>query len=168
LASRVADEAAKLGADAIFVDEGGVGGGVVDRLRQLRHRCFGIQFGSKSDRPVVDARFANKRAEMYGHLRAWLAGGAIETIPRLKDELIAVEYCFNLRDEIQLERKEDLKRRLPSIGSPDWADSLALTFAYEVACAPDSGGLDNAARTHVNHEYDPFASERIFAEMEDA
>lgn len=154
LASRVADEYKRVSANAVFVDGGGVGGGVVDRLRQLRVPVFDVQFGGKPDRIGLDFNCANKRAEMYAFMREWLKDGAIEDNQRLQDELCATEYALNARDAIQLERKEELKRRLPEIGSPDWADALALTFAYPVMpreFAPEDSGL--------THEYNPFELE---------
>ena len=59
--------------DAVFVDGGGVGGGVVDRLRQLSITCIDVNFGAKAD----DARYLNKRAEMWGRMKEWLVGGSI-------------------------------------------------------------------------------------------
>jgi hypothetical protein len=126
LASRVAEEAARLRADAIFVDGGGVGGGVVDRLRQLRVPCFDIQFGAKPDRADYeepDVKYANKRAEMWGMMKAWLRTGAIPDESDFERELIGPEYGFNGRDEIQLESKADMKKR--GEASPDIADALS-------------------------------------------
>ena len=125
--------------DAVFIDEGGVGGGVVDRIRQLGYAVTGIQFGGKADRSALAAaqqaqgeRYANKRAEMWGAMRAWLArSGAIPDDQVLADQLIAPEYGHNMRDEIILEAKRDMKKR--GLASPDRADALALTFAYPVA-----------------------------------
>ena len=60
---RVAGETAlmarELGAEAIFVDEGGLGAGVVDRLRELNAPVHGIQFGRKAPHPT---RFVNLRS----------------------------------------------------------------------------------------------------------
>jgi hypothetical protein len=57
-------------ADAIFVDGTGVGGGVVDRLRQLNVPVVDVQFGGKSDNNFGTANdgvnYANKRAEIWG------------------------------------------------------------------------------------------------------
>ena len=55
------------------------------------------------------------------------------------------------RDAIQLERKEDMKRR--GLASSDDGDALALTFAYPVAATDRIG---SAGRLH-QYEYDPFA-----------
>jgi phage terminase large subunit len=140
---------------AVFVDEGGVGGGVVDRLRQLGHRVIGVNFGAKADGLVDGLRCANKRAEMWARLRDWLkTGGAIDPGPELAGDLSGVEYGFTADNAIQLERKEDMKKR--GLASPDDADALALTFAFPVA--PLRWGADAAAGTEGRAEtdYDPF------------
>ena len=46
-----------------------------------------------------------------------------------------VEYGFNARGEIQLEKKDDMKKR--GLASPDIADALALTFALPVTAGWD-------------------------------
>jgi hypothetical protein len=48
-AAKVAEIAQQYRPDAIFIDGGGPGGGVVDRLRQLQHAVFDVQFGGKAD-----------------------------------------------------------------------------------------------------------------------
>jgi hypothetical protein len=151
LASRVAELYSTYRPDAIFVDEGGVGSGVVDRLLQLGVPVIGIQFGARPDRLGVGGethRFANKRAEMWGGLRQWLRGGCIPDVPGLRSELTGPLYAFNARDEIQLEKKSDMKKR--GLASPDIADALALTFAHPVIPKEwtDAGYVS---------DYDPFA-----------
>jgi phage terminase large subunit len=128
-AARVAAEFDRISPDALFVDETGVGAGVVDRLNQLGYPVQAINFGSKPD-GLVDAKVANKRAEMWVRMREWLRGGAIPDDPRLEAELTSVEYKHDANNALILEKKEDMaKRGLPS---PDRADALALTFAYPV------------------------------------
>ena len=137
LAGRVAERAAAEGVRAVFVDEGGVGAGVVDRLRQLGVPfVFGINFGSAAERWDGDGAkplYANKRAEMWGNLKDWLEQGALPADPELRADLCGVEYGYNGKGEIQLEKKEDMKKR--GLASPDMADALALTFALPVSGA---------------------------------
>lgn len=45
----------------------------------------------------------------------------------LRDDLIGPEYGFTASNQIQLEKKEDMKKR--GLQSPDCGDALALTFA---------------------------------------
>ena len=133
LAARVIELQTRHGATAVFVDEGGIGAGVVDRLRQLNAPVFGVQFGAKPMGAVTLAngeKVANRRAEMWAIMREWLNGGAIPDNDTLAADLAGVEYSFNARDEIQLERKADMKKR--GLSSPDHGDGLALTFAMPV------------------------------------
>jgi hypothetical protein len=161
LAARIADESARYKVDAIFVDGGGVGGGVVDRCRQIGLKVTEVQFGGRSDRAQVDqdrpVGYANKRAEIWGAMRDWLPGGAIDNDPELIADLIGIEYGYVLRDgrdAIQLERKEDMKRR--GLASPDNADALALTFAYPVV-ARSAGRSRRAGRYFRSECGNPYA-----------
>lgn len=129
-AARVADEYDRLRPHALFVDETGVGAGVVDRLRQLGYPVAAVNFGSKPDN-LTQAKTANKRAEMWVRMREWLrSGGGIPDDDELEAQLTAVEYKHDANNAILLEKKEDMKKR--GLPSPDMADALALTFAYPV------------------------------------
>ena len=140
-------------------DGGGVGGGVVDRCRQIGLSVTDVRFGAKSDRAQLDhdraIGFANKRAEIWGSMRAWLPNGAIDNDPELIADLTGVEYGYVLRDgrdAIQLERKEDMKRR--GLASPDNADALALTFAYPVLAA---AARSRRPGRYFRSDYNPLA-----------
>lgn len=125
VASLLARAEDNLRADVVFVDEGGLGAGVVDRGRQLRRRWIGV---NSATRPIDGRKYANKRAEMWGDMKDWLTYGDIPFSDKeLEMDLIGPEYGFNHREQIQLEKKEDMKRR--GLSSPDTADALALTFA---------------------------------------
>ncbi len=124
LAGKVADKAYTTGADAVFVDGVGVGAGVVDRLRQLGLDVIDAQAGMKPSDP---SRFVNKRAEMWAAMRDWLKdGGSIPDDAELIADLTGLTYGFDAAGRMQLEKKEDAKKR--GLPSPDTADSLALTF----------------------------------------
>lgn len=130
--NRIASMVVEARPDACFVDEGGVGGGVVDYLRHLGHSCIGVNFGSTPGSRPGGALVANKRAEMYVALRDWLReGGCIQPDEDLASQLVGVEYHYTKKTEIILVSKEDMR----AIGreSPDWADALAMTFAFPVA-----------------------------------
>ena len=160
LASRVADEYHQRQADALFVDGGGVGAGVVDRLRQLGLPVLEVNFGGKPDRVTMgleEGLYANKRAEMWGLMREWLKGGAIPDDAELKADLTGTEYGYNKDSAIQLERKEDMKKR--GLASPDIADALALTFAYPVARRTHAPTWP-AQGSRVVTDYDPWTELR--------
>lgn len=132
VAARIADEYNRIRPNALFIDETGVGAGVVDRLLQLGFPVQAVNFGSNPDN-LTDAKVANKRAEMWVRMREWLKTGGIPDDPHLEAQLTSVEYKHDANNAILLEKKEDMaKRGLPS---PDRADALALTFAYPVHVA---------------------------------
>ena len=134
----------------IFVDGGGVGGGVIDRLRQLGYDVIEVQFGAKAD---DQKKYANKRAEIWARMRDWLAGGCLAKDEALATDLTAVEYGFRPDDSILLESKESMKKR--GLASPDDADALAVTFAQPVA--EFMGGDDAPPPRAKTREHDPYA-----------
>lgn len=169
LAARVVDFANLHKPDAIFVDEGGVGGGVVDRLAMLQQPVIGVMFGSAADRSLPTGegavRYANKRAEMWGNMRDWLRGAMIPDDPDLASQLTGLEYGYVIRDNqdsILLEKKSDMKKR--GLSSPDRADALALTFAYPVQPSDHTDqrkvGAGATGRVHT-FDYDPLARDKI-------
>lgn len=148
VAERVIDAMRQYEPDAVFVDVGAMGAGVVDRLHQLGYAVTEVNFAGGS----IDERYANKRAEMYFNLRDWMkAGGAIPNEPVLKSELSIVEYKFTPAGKIQLEPKDKVKEKIGK--SPDTADSLALTFAFPVM---PQGAFQNKRLSRSNTNYKLF------------
>ena len=64
---------------------------------------------------------------MWGNMREWLQGGSIPRDQELIDDLIGVEYGFTPTNKIQLEKKEDMKKR--GLASPDLADGKEPIFS---------------------------------------
>ncbi len=126
---RTAGEAAALVRDhdipAVFVDEGGLGAGVVDRLRELRAPVYGVQFGGKARQP---GRFANMRAELFWELRRLFNDNLIAIPPdeELISQLLGLRYDVTSAGQVKMESKSSLRRR--GLRSPDKADALALAF----------------------------------------
>lgn len=108
----------------ISIDEGAMGPGVIDRLKEQGWLVNAVNFGGKAD---DDEHYLNQRAELYaGKIKEWLKLGSL---PKDDDwyELANIKYKFNSKSQLQLESKEDMKKR--GLNSPDVADALALTFA---------------------------------------
>ena len=149
VAARVVEMANELKADATFIDGGGVGGGVVDRCRQLGLDVIEVNFGARA----TDSRYSNMGAQCWGSLReAMVAGILIEDDADLQADLTGREYSYDNQQRIVLERKADMKKR--GLASPDDADALALAFAYPIT--PSRTGY-NADQTYVTtHDYDPY------------
>jgi hypothetical protein len=134
--AKVVQIVATSGAQRIRVDVGGVGGGVVDRLRELGYEVQAVAFGGKAD----DARrFTNQRAAMFWGLREALERGLL-VLPDDDDlvaDLCALRYQFAQDGRIALEGKDECRKRLGR--SPDRADALAL------AVLPDASALVDMA-----------------------
>ena len=125
--------------DAVFIDAGG-GAGVIDRLRRLGRDVIEAPFGARA---LNDARFVNRRAEMWRAVRDWLtAGGGLPDDTVLKADLSTPRYEFDAAGRLKLESKDEIKARLGR--SPDTADALALTFYAPV---PLRGAARKGVRT---------------------
>jgi hypothetical protein len=171
LATKVAQAYRTYNARLVFVDAGGVGGGVVDRLNQLGIPNVAVDFGSKP-KGVGESgvRYANFRADMWGAMREWLKFGCIVDdipdigqangglTPTLPDELIGPTYEINNQNKILLESKRDMERR--GVSSPNVADALALTFAAPVVLT-DERWKDDEKPT-ITPDYNPFTMENIY------
>ena len=113
---------------AVFIDEGGLGAGVVDILCEDFEFIYGIQFGSRSG--IIEAH--NKRSEMWLTMKEWFQDFTVSIPNRseLKTDLCSLQYKFNAMGQYVLEDKESAKKR--GVKSPDEADAVALTFAKHV------------------------------------
>jgi len=112
----------------VNIDEGGLGAGVVDRLKEQRYKIKGVNFGNKAKNGMM---YGNKRAEMWGDMREWLKSAAIPNDRYLKSDLISPMMKPDSKGSIFLESKKDMRAR--GLASPDAADAIALTFAFPVA-----------------------------------
>lgn len=158
--------------DAVFIDAGGPNaGGVIDRLRQLNpeyESIFEISFGAKQK--GMTARFndeqrvrvANKRAQMWQNMKAWLERGILPDEQVIADDLTGVEYGYDIDNAILLEKKEHMKAR--GLSSPDNGDALALTFAEDVGPRKVPGYLD-PENYGAAKEFDRYAELPVYEPM---
>jgi hypothetical protein len=126
LASRIAafEDAEK--ADAVLIDMG-YGTGVYSAGKVMGRNWQLVGFGNKSP----DVGFYNLRAYGWGRMKQWLIdGGAIPDSQQLCDDLTAPETKPRDDGKIQLESKDNMKKR--GLPSPNLADALAITFMRPV------------------------------------
>lgn len=118
----------------ILVDVIGLGSGVVDRLREMKLPCTGINV---AESPAVVGKYARQRDELWWRAREWFERRDVwmpEDID-LISELTALKYSLLSSGKLKAESKDDLKRRgLPSC---DLADAFILTFAGHPDLVPD-------------------------------
>lgn len=132
------------GVDIIVVDETGLGGGVVDLLKDevgksLPKNCEirGVQFGAgiecdgREDCKHVDcekAKYYNLKARMFGLLRDDIKsedGLALINDSIYLEEMPTIRFEYNKKGQMVIESKDEYKKRTGR-KSPDSTDSLAL------------------------------------------
>lgn len=138
-------------ADAVFVDAG-YGTGIVSAGRTMGRSWQLVWFGGKA----TDPGYVNKRAEMWGGMKAWIKeGGAIDPKDEaLYQDLIGPETVPRLDGKILLESKQDMKER--GLPSPNKGDALALTFAQPVAKKDRSQRAAAVGAPLMDEDYNPF------------
>lgn len=117
--------------DVVVVDSDGLGVGTTDTLKAMKYGSIVHEFhgGETAD---DSNKYFNKRAEIWGRLRdAVKAGMEIPDTAEMETDLAGPNYGFSSKQQIQLEKKDDMKKR--GIASPDLGDCAAMTFAVRVA-----------------------------------
>jgi hypothetical protein len=128
----------------VFIDVGGVGAGVYDQLMHMGEPYSkvvkAVNFGSSpfEPQPLDDQGRPsggplNRRAEMWMKSKEWLedvAGANIPDSDSIQADACGPGYKYDSHTRLQLESKEDMRRR--DVKSPDEWDAIALTFAEPV------------------------------------
>ena len=111
--------------DYLIVDDTGIGGGVVDRLRQLHLRKTGLIPFIPGSKAKKGERFVNQSAEVWFAMGAMYKDDALDTEddPALIGQVSSREYNHDDHNRVRLQIKTSMYR------SPDEADALAMTFA---------------------------------------
>lgn len=117
----------------LVVDESGVGGGVVDRLLEQGQPVLAYNGGHRAFTP---GGYANRRSEMWWVLRErlekgrlWLPRPLADTKDFLTADLVGPQYEVTSAGRIKVWTKEKMLEE--GLKSPDFADSLVLSFATE-------------------------------------
>lgn len=113
----------------ICVDVIGIGAGVVDRLREQGLPVIGVNV---SESASLKDGYVNLRAELWDSAKAWLEAKDCRLPAEDQDlvgELSVPKYKFTSNGKLQLESKDDMKKR--GIRSPNKADAFVMTFAVE-------------------------------------
>lgn len=124
----------------IVVDEDGLGGGVIDPLRDWGFNVIGIHSNATSDNPD---RYYNKRAEMWWTVGQKYSNGDIkEGVPEgekihqddeLDRQMTCVEYHWR-NGKILVQDKDEIKKKLGR--SPDRADAKIMGLAMIAKTMP--------------------------------
>lgn len=109
----------------IIVDDVGVGGGVTDQLVELASDRMTINPYNGGEKAIDEEHYANRRTETWHQFSLALdADVVLDTDEQLTADLVAPEYKFTSRGQMQLEPKDDTKKRLGA--SPDRGDAVVM------------------------------------------
>ena len=117
----------------IYIDDTGMGGGVTDRLREVKyeeglHRMVIVPVNFSSSPPdFAEESYTNISGYMWGVLKELFRQRAL-CLPNdeeLSAQLTTRKYKVNSKGKIKLESKDDMKKR--QLPSPDMGDALALS-----------------------------------------
>lgn len=112
----------------VTVDGTGVGGGVVDRLKEQEYNVTSHEGAARAWRPD---KFVNRRSEAWWTFRVMLENGEIDLDPEddiLIAQLQSVKWWITSSGKIQVEPKEDMMER--GVPSPDYADAAILSTIH--------------------------------------
>lgn len=116
-------------ATEIRVDEGGVGGGVLDQLTVMQgynYRVIAMNSGSSSPNKL---RWVLAKDYWYDNLREQMLLNKVQLMPHkdLEFELSQVKFSYQ-NNALRIEKKSEMKKRLKG-RSPDFADALVMATA---------------------------------------
>lgn len=116
---------------SVAIDDGGVGGGTVDRLRELGYGKLIVAVNSGKPAYEKDKYF-NRRAELWAKAKIWLSDEQGVSLPDVEALLIDLAVPrYELRSgKLLIESKASIKDR--GMLSTDVADAFILTFAPHV------------------------------------
>ena len=115
----------------VMIDGVGLGAGVVDGLRARGFRPVEVISGAKAVPSQSRHTFKNLRSQMWWHAREELRHGLVcleIDDPRLREDLTAPRYSVNADKMIQVESKDDIKKRIGR--STDAGDAFVYARSY--------------------------------------
>ena len=161
--------------EVVFIDIGHIGAAIYDLLlgkNLARPLFYPVDFGSKASQeagPEGMIRYANKRAQIWGRVRAWLPRGSLVWDDNFIKEATAPTYKFQGETAVLLESKEQIKVRLKGQSTDD-VDAFAVTFAemLDIPVQYPHGSLRHARARWAkpqNPDYNPFSQENIYGQV---
>jgi hypothetical protein len=140
IAGKVMEYVRDMKPDMVFIDKGGLGAGIYDRLLELNAPVTGVMFGAGAQ---DSERYANKRAEIWWRMKEWIEDQPcrLPNDPALIADLSAPQPKNRSDGRKLLESKEEMAKAPRNLRSPDTADALALTFT-DVVMPRDEMGSD--------------------------
>lgn len=115
------------------IDIIGLGAGIFDRLKEQADVAERVQGVNSAASPSDKESYVNLRAESWDDTKSWLRDAVLEKHEGFY-ELAGPKYKINSQGKIQLEGKDEMKKR--GVKSPNVGDALVLTNSR-----PTEGGV---------------------------
>lgn len=118
----------------VFADAGGVGSGIVGRMKEIGWPVNGVQFGGS---PLAKSeRIQNRMTELWDNMAKEISN---QRILLMKDDLLISQLTTRKANvissgKLKLESKAEMKKR--GVQSPDRADALALCLLSPAITRP--------------------------------
>lgn len=114
----------------LSIDTVGMGIGVLDILDGWGYGSILESIGA-GNKAYNENKYMNVRAEMWDRMKQAIEDKIdLPKDERLRVDLCGLQYSYDARQRLKLERKEDMKKR--GLASPDSGDALAMTYAVEL------------------------------------
>ena len=124
---RIVDLARTWEIDQIVIDDTGVGGGVTDRLGELRLPVAPFNGGEKA----INETYTNKRSEAFFRLKELfgLKTIKISNDPKLQEQLLSIRFKYMSNGKKGMVSKDEMRKN--GLKSPDRADALAMACYFK-------------------------------------
>ena len=126
----ICDLQSRYSIDLTVVDEGGVGGGVIDRLNELNRPIIPFDGAKKP----VNERYTNARSEGYFDLKDLMERKHLKLINDsvLMEQLLSVRFKFKSNGQKAIVSKDEMRKE--GLKSPDRADALMMAVSQLNNC----------------------------------
>ena len=135
--------------DAVVIDATGIGYNFAKHFRDLGYNVVEWNAGEAARHKETDSTgpgFRNVKGEAYWHMRDLLSKGEINGLvdERTQAQLSTVKYSLNSRGQVEIESKDDAKKR--GVKSPDRAEGLILAYYPVRQAKPKPGKFEGLSQ----------------------
>lgn len=153
--------------ERVAVDVAGIGHYFATHIEDAGYRVERVNVGESPTSDAAAEKYRNLKAEVYWSLRDRLRDGAFAglTDQRTIAQLAGIRYQHDSRGRVEIEKKEDARKR--GVKSPDRAEAVALAF-WEDPRAEYAGIIgQRAAMAGYGTPPEPSPYGRLRDEMDD-
>jgi len=120
---RCIDLRREIQSNLVIIDDDGLGGGVVDRLRETDMEVMAFRGGEEAKDKEL---FGNKRSEGFFKLKNLIEKGYLKILGNhnVIDQLLTIRYKYNSKGQKLIVSKDEMRKN--GIKSPDRADALMM------------------------------------------